>query len=84
MASRGTIAEVQVRSSRQGGPLGAVSLTASRLWRAQLSPGGATSAHKRLPLGQSNRAMDLVSLTIDEVAFLVEDPMGVVVHAGMD
>jgi hypothetical protein len=40
----------------------------------------APSGGKRLPLGQGDRATDLVSLTVDEVAFLVK----MVVKTGVD
>ena len=59
---------------------GAVSLIATCLRLAHEGRKTPTSGGERLPLGQRGRASDLVSLTIDEVAFLIE----VVVKTGMD
>ena len=59
---------------------GAVSLTATCLWRAELSHCGDASGESVLPLGQGSRATGLVGPSVDEVAFGVE----VVVKRGVD
>ena len=59
---------------------GAVRLIATRLRLAHDAPNRGLSGGKRLPLGQGSRAAYFVSLTIDEVSFLVE----MVVQRGVD
>ena len=48
---------------------GAVSLIATCLRSAELSPFRVSSGHEQLPLGQCGRAAGLVGLSVDEVAF---------------
>ena len=62
--------------------MGAVSLITNRLGSAQQSLGSATSAHKRLPLGQGGRAAKLIGLTIDEMAFLIKVVVDVRMNLG--
>ena len=67
-------------ATRPGRPGGAVRPIATSLRSAQLGQGEPASGGERLPFGQGGRAVELVGLSVEEVAFGGE----VVVKRGVD